>query len=680
MTVRGNAEAEASDGRLSVAHRGRDISASPAAPDADGGAPAAVGTFNPHPRPLQAMDLLRLQRLAGNAAVSSALQKVPAGPAANRGSGVVVARQPVASGPTLESPHEEVNRRPAVTVGNDLHGRVDRYARLISNMRSGSAETQRDERAWYAGEGITGKLIDLFNSEKPTDPLRWDAVLRRWDEAQTAAQTALAMPVNVDKINDLGQEGQNALNLWQDAAEQTRLRREEYSRYLGGFEHAAGTIATTAVVVRDVSFAAAVGLAVIAAAPVVAGGVAAFGTGTLGLAAGSTSLGIFTYGGTALAMGVMGGAMEGGGQALATLGAQASMAVSDLIRAQSGAADNFNFSEVGSQGWEGFKRGFVDGVLAFAGAEAEKVVASQAGPAVRAILGPGNSSLMAVLIRRTLTRAISGGITGSVVGALQAGYRAAAEGQNLAGIGASMQFGFEVGGAAGAVAGGLGGAWEARGANMLQQRVAAELRATAVAPPVRIEDDPLVEATLAKLRANPDAGQNREILRLTPQVWSALHDPDRVAQALSEVWLEEHLLGVMAPRSAQARYGEAAMVLARRRGAPVIVLGANQEFTATDFFNEVVVKGNRFLDQSAVVISPDHGAVTHMVQDLAVDNVLFEAGVTSEQYRAMLANAIAPDGSVVGNDLWIEMFDSFQNRVNQPEIMYPAMRKAIPVP
>ena len=44
--------------------------------------------------------------------------------------------------------------------------------------------------------------------------------------------------------------------------------------------------------------------------------------------------------------------------------------------------------------------------------------------------------------------------------------------------------------------------------------------------------------------------------------------------------------------------------------------------SASDFFNEVVVKDNRFLDISALENLPGHGAVTHMVQDFAVDNVL----------------------------------------------------------
>jgi hypothetical protein len=266
-----------------------------------------------------------------------------------------------------------------------------------------------------------------------------------------------------------------------------------------------------------------------------------------------------------------------------------------------------------------------------------------------------------------------------VIGALQAGYRAAAEGQNLAGIEASMKHGFLIGGAAGVVLGGAGGAWEARGANQLRQVVAAELKATARPSPANIEDDVLVQGILVKLRANPTP-ENQRILDLTPKAWKALHDPDQIGSALAEVWLEEHLLSVLAPQSAEARFGAAAQVLAKRRGAPVRILPRTAEFSPQEFFDQVVVTGDRFLDYSALSISDQHGAITHMVQDLAIDNLLHGTGMRAEQYRQLFANAIAADGTKVGNDLWIELFDSFQGRINQPEVVYPAMRKAIKVP
>jgi hypothetical protein len=581
--------------------------------------------------------------------------------------------------PTLESPDAEVNKKPVVSVGAELHGRLERHAKVTPTFRHGAASTKQDEIDWYANKGVGGWIVELFNDEKVTDPRRWDAVLKRWDEVPPLMKAALDVPATVEKINDKGQAAQVAMTAWQDAVEQTQARREEYLKYLHGFSHSAESVIAVSTTVRDLSFAAAVGIAVVVAAPVAAGAIGAFGTGTLGLTAGSTSAAVFTYAGTGLAMGALGAGMEGAGQGAATLGVQASKAMSDLIRGRSAAADNFDFSEVGAQTWDGMKRGFVDGVLAFTGVEAEKAIASASGPALRAMFGPGNSSLHAVLLRRTLQRAVSAGVTGGVIGALQAGYRAAAEGQDLAGIEASMKHGFLVGGAGGALLGGAGGAWEARGANQLRLAVAAELRATAAASPGAIEDDLLVQGVLAKLRANPTP-ENQRILEMTPQAWKALHDPDRIGAALAEVWLEEHLLGVMAPRTAQERYGAAAQVLAKRRGAPVRILPASDTYNRQKFFDEVVVTGDRFLDYSVLQASPEHGAITHFIQDLAVDNVLHGTGMRAEQYRRLFGQAVASDGTKVGADLWEELFDSFQRRVNQPEVVYPAMRKAIKVP
>jgi hypothetical protein len=299
-----------------------------------------------------------------------------------------VAPEPGGGGATLESAHTEVNKKPVEAVGADLRGRLERHAKITPSRRSGAAATQKDEVDWYANKGVGGWLIETWNSVKPTDPARWDAVLKRWDDADASLKTALAVPVSAAKINQQGQAAQDAFNIWQDAADQTNKRRAEYAAYLKAFSGSAESLITVSTTVRDLAFAAAVGIAVVVAAPVVAGAVGAVGTGTLGMTAGSTGLTVFTYAGTGLAMGGLGAGMEGAGQAAATLGAQASMAMSDLIRGQSRAADNFDLTTVGAQGWDGMKRGFVDGVLAFAGAEAEKAIASAGGPALRALSGP----------------------------------------------------------------------------------------------------------------------------------------------------------------------------------------------------------------------------------------------------------------------------------------------------
>jgi hypothetical protein len=662
--------------------------------------------------------LLRLQHHAGNHAVASLLADAgqlsragrdvrsaaaadaPSGPgtqtAPRSAARPAVQRQPPSGGgqpapastpapaggaapaQVLQSPHEEVNRRPVNAVDADLRARDQRYQRLIPRLQAGSEATQRDEQDWYANLGIAGGFIDWFNPANRTDPTRWTPVVSKWNEATQSFTDALAVtPNDPTTVNELGSRSQRAFNLFGEVAELDRRYRTEYQAYLQGFTHSAETVHTVAVVVRDVSFAAAVALAVVAAAPVVAGGIATFGSTTLGL--GATGTTVFTYGGTALAMGGLGAGMEGAGQALGALGAQASAALADLIRGSERAADNFDLRVIGAEGWEGMKRGFVDGVLAFAGAEAEKVVASAASGALRQLLGPANSSLFAMMLRRAATRAISGGATGSVIGALQAGYRAAAAGQDLSGIVAAMEQGFVIGLGVGTVLGGVGGGVEGIQASLLQRRVAAALRERLASSgrPVQLADDVLVQGTLRRLRANPAAGSNQQVLDLTPRVWRALNDPDTLAAALAEVWLEQHLLGIMAPRSAAARFGAAAMSLSRRTGAPVVVLPRGTAFSPQQFFDLVVTRGNRFLDLSVLDVSPEHGAATHMVQDLAVDRALAGTGVTAHQFRALLGGAVDAEGAVIGNDLWIELFDSFQGGINQPEVVYPVLRDSL---
>ncbi|MFD1049315.1 hypothetical protein ACFQ1S_29140, partial [Kibdelosporangium lantanae] len=150
-----------------------------------------------------------------------------------------------------------------------------------------------------------------------------------------------------------------------------------------------------------------------------------------------------------------------------------------------------------------------------------------------------------------------------------------------------------------------------------------------------------------------------------------------IANVLADRGLEEHLLGLMAPRDAASRYGQAAMVLSRRAGAPVVVLPRGTSFSPDAFYNDVVLQGNRFLDLSVLDISPEHGATTHMIQDLVVDRVLHGTGMRSEQLRALFSGATDSSGRNIGNDLWIEIFDSFQNGLNQPEVVYPIMRDGL---
>ena len=615
------------------------------------------------PQALSPAAVLALQRSAGNRAVAAML-----------------AREPV---PLEESPVEDPlgecveGDLPVADVGADLQERLTTYADAVPAMERSSAATRSIEEDWAGKRNVWATLIEVLNAQIPPDPARWEGITTSWDAVAEQLTAALAVPIADDTINDLGLQGQQALELFDDTFQRAHDARERFAAYMEAFTDTAETTVFVTGLTRDIAFCAAVGAAVVLAAPVVAGAAAAVGTGTLGLAAGSAGLAAFEAGVTVASMGVLGASIEGGLNALGTLGVQAGDAVTDLLRGSSDAADNFDLAELRDASWEGMKRGFVDGVLAVVGLEAERILASYASAAVRSLLGTGGCNLYALVLRRVLTRATSGGLSGGAVGALDAGYRAASDGQELGGIVEAMAVGFGLGAGMGAGMGAAGGALEARGADQLRQRVAAGLsEQLAKARPRMEEGDELVQELLEQLRANPGVGNNKKLLELLPKAWDALRDPDTLAAALSEVWLEDHLLSLVAPPAAATRYGDAALQLASRRGAPVRVLEPGAPYDAQRFFDEVVTSGDRFLDNNILASQPDHGATTHLIQDLAVDRALEGTGVRAEELRALLADAVGDNGRQIGDELWFNIFDADTGflAINQPEVMWAIMR------
>jgi hypothetical protein len=75
--------------------------------------------------------------------------------------------------------------------------------------------------------------------------------------------------------------------------------------------------------------------------------------------------------------------------------------------------------------------------------------------------------------------------------------------------------------------------------------------------------------------------------------------------------------------------------------------------------------------------SPQHGATTHMMQDLVVDRALTGSGLRSDQLRELFLGAVGRDGQAIGNDIWIEFFDSLAGGLNQPETVYPVLRQSL---
>ncbi|WP_438853397.1 Fic family protein [Agromyces sp. M3QZ16-3] len=334
-----------------------------------------------------------------------------------------------------------------------------------------SEDSKLQETEWYGGLDLAGRFIDLFNSAPRTDPTRWDTIPGQWEDVRADFDRVLRLPISSGTIRDAGTRSHESLEHFDRVYQLDQRTREEFARYLQGFSHSAEGVYTVAVVVRDVSFAAAVAVAVVLAAPAVAAsaGAVAAGVGLTGTAAT-----VATYGGTALTMGAMGSAIEGGGQALPALVVESVGLLNDLIvegRTWRDAAAGFDWSVVENNTWEGIKRGFVDGVLAYAALGFDKILAKGTSVALTRVLGQEGASTLAQVLRTSLNRAITGGASGSVIGALDAGIKAALEGKTMVEVQAAMLQGFELGGLAGTVLGGAGGAFEGR----TKARLAAEI-------------------------------------------------------------------------------------------------------------------------------------------------------------------------------------------------------------
>jgi hypothetical protein len=42
----------------------------------------------------------------------------------------------------------------------------------------------------------------------------------------------------------------------------------------------------------------------------------------------------------------------------------------------------------------------------------------------------------------------------------------------------------------------------------------------------------------------------------------------------------------------------------------------------------------------------------------------------------MLAEAVGPNGQVIGEQLWVALFDAFEQDINRPEVLYPILNAA----
>jgi hypothetical protein len=117
-----------------------------------------------------------------------------------------------------------------------------------------------------------------------------------------------------------------------------------------------------------------------------------------------------------------------------------------------------------------------------------------------------------------------------------------------------------------------------------------------------------------------------------------------------------------------------AAVLDLSKKAPdevINLLPGHLELTEPAFFAEVVTKGESFLDISAIAkTAPEHGAATHLLQDLVVDRALAQSGsrLSARALRQALAPA-AGEKDIPRAFAWDHIWDAFGDVVNNPNFL-----------
>jgi hypothetical protein len=115
----------------------------------------------------------------------------------------------------------------------------------------------------------------------------------------------------------------------------------------------------------------------------------------------------------------------------------------------------------------------------------------------------------------------------------------------------------------------------------------------------------------------------------------------------------------------------------RNPGEVVTLLPGQLELQEAEFFLRVVTKGEPFLDVSAIVqTAPEHGAASHLLQDLIVDNALSRAGsrMNSVQLRAALATPPA-ESELLRAFAWEKIWDPLDNVLNNPGVLNTRLRQ-----
>ena len=185
-----------------------------------------------------------------------------------------------------------------------------------------------------------------------------------------------------------------------------------------------------------------------------------------------------------------------------------------------------------------------------------------------------------------------------------------------------------------------------------------------------------------------DTPANKRLRELLKPVWEGLHDPELIADAVTDAWWQASKFS----KKEAAEWGISELTLGamdlalKETGGSLEVLPS--QLASSEFLKEYVAK-KLFLDLGA---GRGHGWTSHLIQDIVVDRVLkkIDPGLTALEFRKLIAQAKgtkplyklrvtgeeAPLGSLIFEQLYDETTKySELGLINEPEALMKALRE-----
>lgn len=195
------------------------------------------------------------------------------------------------------------------------------------------------------------------------------------------------------------------------------------------------------------------------------------------------------------------------------------------------------------------------------------------------------------------------------------------------------------------------------------------------------------------LEQNATTGNNAQIAPLVHIVWAALQNPDLIARVAREVHAHSTQLGSVEgfdmnpPLTPHTR---AIIELAENAGSSVFSIPKEWGTIGDRPFFGIVKSPFGFVDynigapnkQTGQLESGDHGWITHLYQDLVVNQAFRDLDLRdadgkplrSDQFREMLGTVQGND-AILGQRLFIELYDAGSGQLNEPETLFPLLIK-----